>query len=57
MSDLGVFMIWTYFFGRKAVCQILDHPEVEIVGATADQRSALDEIAHLQPSAGEANGE
>lgn len=49
MSDRRVFIIWTHPLGHEAVRLILNHPDVEIVGATGNQRNALDEIARLRP--------
>ncbi len=49
MSDRRVFIIWTHPLGHEAVRLILNHPDVEVVGATGNQRNALDEIARLHP--------
>jgi DNA-binding NarL/FixJ family response regulator len=49
MSDRRVFIIWTHPLGHEAIRLILNHPDVEIVGATGNHRNAPDEIAHLQP--------
>jgi DNA-binding NarL/FixJ family response regulator len=44
-----VFVIWTHPIFHESVRLLLNHPEVELVGATSDYLAAQDEILSLQP--------
>lgn len=47
--DKRIFIVWTHPLGHESVRLLLNHPDVEIVGSTADYTTALKDIAHLQP--------
>ena len=49
MSMQRVFIIWSNPLFRESVRLLLNHPDIEIIGATADFANAQDEILHLQP--------
>jgi DNA-binding NarL/FixJ family response regulator len=44
-----IFIIWSNELFRESVRLLLDHPDIEIIGAAADFANAQDEILHLQP--------
>lgn len=44
-----VFVIWTHSIFYESVRLLLNHPEIELVGATSDYVAARGEILGLQP--------
>lgn len=44
-----VFVVWTHPIFHESVRLLLNHPEVELVGATSDYVAAQHEILGLQP--------
>jgi hypothetical protein len=49
VSARRVFVIWTYPIFHESVRLLLDHPDIEWVGATSDYATAKDEIFGLRP--------
>lgn len=49
MAIRRVFIIWSHPLSHESVRLLLNHPDVEIVGATADHLIAREEITRLQP--------
>ena len=49
MSIQRIFIIWSNPLFRESVRLLLNHPEIEIIGAAADFANSQDEILHLQP--------
>lgn len=49
MSIQRIFIIWSNPLFRESVRLLLNHPDIEIIGATTDFANAQDEILHLQP--------
>lgn len=49
MVTRRVFVIWTHQLFRESVRLLLNHPEVEWVGAASDHQTAQDEILKLRP--------
>lgn len=49
MAARRVFVIWTHPIFYESVRLLLNHPDVELVGATSDYVAAKDEILDLQP--------
>lgn len=49
MAARRVFVIWTHSIFYESVRLLLNHPEVELAGASSDYVAAKDEILSLQP--------
>ncbi len=49
MAARRVFVIWTHPIFHESVRLLLNHPDVEWVGATSDYAAAKDEVLDLQP--------
>lgn len=49
MSMQRVFIIWSNPLFRESVRLLLNHPDIEIIGAATDFTDAQDEILHLEP--------
>jgi AmiR/NasT family two-component response regulator len=49
MAIQQVFIIWSHPLSYESMRLLLNHPEVEIVGATADYANAQEEITRLKP--------
>jgi DNA-binding NarL/FixJ family response regulator len=49
MADRRVFVIWAHPLFHESVRLLLNHPEIEWVGATSDYKTALGDITNLQP--------
>lgn len=49
MTGQRVFVIWTHSLFHEAVRQLLNHPEIELVGASSDHSTAQAEIAESKP--------
>jgi DNA-binding NarL/FixJ family response regulator len=44
-----VFIIWTHPLFHEAVCLLLKHPEIKLLGADSDYETAHEQILELQP--------
>ena len=44
-----VFIVWTHPLFHEAVCLLLKHPEIKLVGANSDYKAAHEQILELQP--------
>lgn len=49
MAIRRVFIIWSHPLSHESVRRLLNHPDIEIVGATSSYSTARDEITRLQP--------
>jgi DNA-binding NarL/FixJ family response regulator len=49
MARRRVFIVWSHPLSHESVRLLLNHPDVEVVGATSDYLTARNEIARLQP--------
>lgn len=49
MAARRVFVIWTHPIFYESVRLLLNHPDIEFVGATSDYGAAKDEVLGLQP--------
>jgi len=49
MSTRRVFIVWTHPLFREAVCLLLNHPKIEIVGTSSENKTAHEQITELQP--------
>ncbi len=49
MATRRVFIVWTHPLFRESVRMLLNHPDIEWLGATSDHRNAFEEIYTLQP--------
>ena len=49
MAARRVFVIWTHPIFHESVRLLLDHPDVEWVGATSDHAAAETELLSLRP--------
>ncbi len=49
MSTRRVFIVWTHPLFHEAVCLLLNHPKIELVGGNSDFKAAHEDILELQP--------
>ena len=49
MSTRRVFIVWTHPLFHEAVCLLLEHPKIEIVGTNSDYKTAHEEILKVHP--------
>jgi DNA-binding NarL/FixJ family response regulator len=49
MAIQQVFIIWSHPLFHESVRLLLKHPDVEIIGSTADHETARDDIERLRP--------
>ncbi len=49
MANHQVYVIWTNPLFHDSLRQLLDHSDIEWVGAASDFSSAVEEISHLHP--------
>jgi DNA-binding NarL/FixJ family response regulator len=49
MAARRVFVIWTHPIFRESVRLLLNHPDIEWVGATSDIAIAKDQVSRLRP--------
>lgn len=50
MAVQQVFIIWSHPLFHESVRLLLRHPDVEIIGSTADYETARDDIERLRPN-------
>jgi DNA-binding NarL/FixJ family response regulator len=49
MTTHQVYVIWTHPLVHDSLRQLLDHTDIEWVGAASDYKIAIDEISRLHP--------
>lgn len=49
MANRRVFIIWSHPLFHESVRMLLDHPDINLVGATSDYETTYEEISNLQP--------